>query len=206
MKNWMALKHLNFRRFPVTVRLGAHNLTDPDDTFSIDVRAKRFTIHPQYDRENFHADIALIELQKSVTFNPFARPACLPSGKDTEHPAVGIATGWGKTRYPGGGISKVLREVKLPHVEHAECVMQMEKVRRSQLCYGGVEGKDTCSGDSGGPLQALSQRVYCSYTLYGITSYGDGCAASVPGVYTKVASYLNWIEGIVWPEEEEDED
>jgi secreted trypsin-like serine protease len=47
-------------------------------------------------------------------------------------------------------------------------------------------GKDTCSGDSGGPLQApVGGGVY---RLVGITGWGDGCARpNAPGVYTRVA-------------------
>ena len=35
-------------------------------------------------------------------------------------------------------------------------------------------GVDTCSGDSGGPLQAPRRRGV--YRLVGITGWGDGCA------------------------------
>jgi trypsin len=47
-------------------------------------------------------------------------------------------------------------------------------------------GRDTCAGDSGGPLQAaIGGGVY---RLVGITSWGDGCAdPDFPGVYTRVA-------------------
>ena len=32
------------------------------------------------------------------------------------------------------------------------------------------------------------------YTIMGITSFGEGCAvANAPGVYTRVAEFLSWI-------------
>ena len=50
-----------------------------------------------------------------------------------------------------------------------------------------TEGKDTCSGDSGGPL---TQDNF----LVGITSWSDECAKDgYPGVYTEVTFFLNWI-------------
>jgi secreted trypsin-like serine protease len=30
--------------------------------------------------------------------------------------------------------------------------------------------------------------------LFGIISYGNGCASTYPGIYTRVDKYLDWIE------------
>lgn len=62
-----------------------------------------------------------------------------------------------------------------------------------QLCAGGEKGKDTCTGDSGGPLMQL---VGFRWVLYGIVSFGPKqCARKgVPGVYTNVPKYIEWIE------------
>lgn len=51
------------------------------------------------------------------------------------------------------------------------------------------------SGDSGGPL--MSPLIIDGQTIYyqiGIVSYGIGCARTdVPGVYTRVQNFLDWI-------------
>ncbi|KAH9628786.1 hypothetical protein HF086_004946 [Spodoptera exigua] len=52
-------------------------------------------------------------------------------------------------------------------------------------------------GDSGGPLQSSGSDGLSR--LVGVTSFGRGCGSSVPGVYTRVSRYLDWIESIVWP-------
>lgn len=55
-------------------------------------------------------------------------------------------------------------------------------------------------GDSGGPLeldQELRRGTFS--TIVGVTSFGKACGfPGIPGVYTRVSSYIEWIEDIVW--------
>ncbi len=56
---------------------------------------------------------------------------------------------------------------------------------------------DTCQGDSGGPIMYYSENEQV-WVLAGITSYGYGCALpNYPGVYTRVSTYIDWIQSIV---------
>lgn len=71
-------------------------------------------------------------------------------------------------------------------------------VDQSQYCaYDPDHLSDSCEGDSGGPLQVISYRPY-SAKIVGIVSFGVGCATKWPGIYTRVAHYIDWIESIVW--------
>ncbi|CAL4149348.1 unnamed protein product [Meganyctiphanes norvegica] len=66
----------------------------------------------------------------------------------------------------------------------------------NMICAG-VEDytKDSCQGDSGGPLVLIDETSNSSNILLGITSWGRDCAShGYPGVYTKVANYVPWIE------------
>lgn len=70
----------------------------------------------------------------------------------------------------------------------------------TQICAHDPEnGTDTCEGDSGSSLQAEYRGLFF---IYGITSYGYQCGGEkrAPSVYTRVTSYIPWIENIVWPE------
>lgn len=136
-------------------------------------------------------------------------PICLPTSDpvrtrnlDWLNPFV---AGWGRTQ-EGGKSATVLQELQLPVIPNTECrglYSKMSKVFSDKqfddavLCAGVVEGgKDSCQGDSGGPLM-FPQRSGNNFYFYqiGIVSYGIGCArAEVPGVYTRVTHFVDWIQ------------
>lgn len=67
---------------------------------------------------------------------------------------------------------------------------------RGQMCTF-APGKDTCKGDSGGPLQIVDDDGVS--LIVGVTSFGWSCGSNHPGIYTRVAQYMEWIEDHVWP-------
>lgn len=72
-------------------------------------------------------------------------------------------------------------------------------ISESQYCARNRNRRaGTCHGDSGGPLQVLRNQYVTR--IVGITSFGIGCNTSFPGIYTRVASYSDWIVSHVWPQ------
>lgn len=68
----------------------------------------------------------------------------------------------------------------------------------AQMCaLNPRDNSDACQGDSGGPL-FVADRSGVS-TLVGVISFGVSCGSHLPGVYTRVAAYTEWIESVVWP-------
>lgn len=96
--------------------------------------------------------------------------------------------------------SQVLLKATLPIVSSNDCLKVYKKkipITESQICAGGEDGKDSCSGDSGGPLQivGLNDEGQPVYYQEGIVSFGPkNCGTEgQPGVYTKVSYYTQWI-------------
>ena len=61
------------------------------------------------------------------------------------------------------------------------------------LCAGNVYGHiDACQGDSGGPLICVENS---KPVIHGIVSWGIECGKPrTPGVYVRVATFLDWIQ------------
>ena len=56
-----------------------------------------------------------------------------------------------------------------------------------------ISGRDSCKGDSGGPLISTSTNGNTMY-LMGLVAFGTTqCATGSPGVYTNVQHYIGWI-------------
>ena len=64
-----------------------------------------------------------------------------------------------------------------------------------EVCAGGEREKDACTGDGGSPLMCQSDNGL--WYLEGLVSWGVGSKCGVegiPGVYTKVHAFKDWIE------------
>ena len=96
--------------------------------------------------------------------------------------------------------SVILQTIKLPIIENEKCVKAFKlhaEIGPTQMCVGGVIGEDSCGGDSGGPLMKVDvvDQSGPKYFLIGVVSFGaKRCGAStMPGVYTRIADYMDWI-------------
>jgi len=191
---------------PSIVRLGDQNLkTRTDGVNEMDVPIAEFITHEKYRRSSYYDDIALIKMTRSVTFTKNIRPACLWQTSAINATKT-VATGWGYTE-TAGQTSDELMKVELDIIDNVQCNRYFEDAKldngilETQLCAGDLAGsKDTCNGDSGGPIQLSTKANPCLFHIIGVTSFGSPFCGlkNSPGVYTRVSSYLDWIENKVW--------
>lgn len=188
------------------VLVGAYERDDTNDQSKV-YGVKQIIKYPQYNPPSKYNDITLLELDRDIPLSKYIVPACLHTGDLVEETKVS-ATGWGLTQYKGNWSEK-LQKVTLLKFSIEECsdkfpvnrLMRIGYDDDTQLCYGDkTQSKDTCQGDSGGPIQINSQKMKCMYVIVGVTSFGRACGfTGEPGIYTRVAPYVPWIEAIVWP-------
>uniref|UniRef100_A0A0A9WMQ3 Serine protease snake n=1 Tax=Lygus hesperus TaxID=30085 RepID=A0A0A9WMQ3_LYGHE len=181
--------------------------TNNDDARPQDQRIVQRINHPQYKEPLKYHDIALYKLESRVLFDQYVAPICLHTAFDIDEPK-GTVVGWGRTDF-ADDVSSRLMEVDITLIDNPECrrlygsndpTAPRGIERLTMLCAGEKEGgKDACIGDSGGPM-VINQPGSCLKKQVGITSFGRDCGLpNSPGIYTRVSSYVGWIESIVWP-------
>ncbi|XP_076383834.1 CLIP domain-containing serine protease HP8-like [Megalopta genalis] len=150
-------------------------------------------------------DIALLRLTRDVSFSNYVKPICLPPNGDIPNQQNLYTAGWGKTENRSS--SSVKLKVSLPLVQRQQCQTKYSNsgvnLGDTQICAGGQKGKDSCRGDSGGPLMALerTREGKGKWSVIGVVSFGPSPCGMPgwPGVYTKVAEFVPWILGKMRP-------
>jgi secreted trypsin-like serine protease len=158
------------------------------------------SVHPDYDAMTAQNDVAVLRLASPTTRG---RPIAVAGPGDARLFETGDtvrAAGWGLLHDPqtSGGIYFPDRmfQVDLKIAADLECEKAYGGAyyESSMLCAG-APGKDTCYGDSGGPLMAFDEAA-SRWVLVGVTSWGLGCARpGFPGVYSRMASLRSFVSG-----------
>jgi secreted trypsin-like serine protease len=161
---------------------------DKESGAGVQSAVKQIWVHPQFTDVRSGSDVAVLTLVQRLSYTPLP----LPAKDDTSVYSAGAAAtvlGWGRVAADGQP-SRYLLAANVPVIADPDCTKSYPAYKAEAMVCAGVAqgGVDSCQGDSGGPLVVAGR-------LAGITSWGEGCAAAgKPGVYTRVASYLDLLE------------
>ncbi|KAF6334527.1 transmembrane serine protease 5 [Rhinolophus ferrumequinum] len=176
----------------VHVGLVSHSMVRPHQGAVVE----RIIPHPLYSAQNHDYDVALLRLRTPLHFSDTVGAVCLPAEEqDFPRGSQCWVSGWGHTDPSHTHSSDTLQDTVVPLLStqlcNSSCIYSGALTPR-MLCAGYLDGRaDACQGDSGGPLVCPDGGTW---RLVGVVSWGRGCAEpSHPGVFAKVAEFLDWI-------------
>ncbi|KAJ8732027.1 hypothetical protein PYW08_014757 [Mythimna loreyi] len=179
------------------VRLGEHDLL-LKNRGELEMRVLEAVIHPRYDPDTVVNDVAMLRLPGPARPDLGHGVACLPAPHQTLPPHTScVILGWGKKRPTDVHGTRVLHEAQVSTIQQGVCRRSYWQyaITDDMVCAGRGR-RDSCAGDSGGPLLCRDRTM--RYFLQGITSFGDGCGKRGKyGIYTRTAGYVSWMRDVM---------
>ena len=162
--------------------------TDAEDRGEV-LSVYKWVTHPRYSKKTYQNDIAigLLNFNARIGEDYFLSP----TSQFLKN----------KTRVYGWGVDQNEIDNGLPmsalQNDYSSSARKYYKNfnKNTQIAagyYNSIEKTfaGACYGDSGGPLVVKKNS---DYELLGIVSYGSGCDVKKPTIYTKVDTYVEWI-------------
>ncbi|XP_020812653.1 lectizyme [Drosophila serrata] len=184
-----------------TAVVGLFSRSSKENTQSRVYKQSQTIVHEKYGGGVGPYDIGLIKLDKPFDLNVVARDGSNPVGvislPSLNYNAAGPGTLYGWGRDNSGYLPNTLNKLDLNIIEYDQCKAELPAsapVAESNVCSFTAKTADgACNGDSGGPLVRNDGR---GVEQVGIVSWGyTPCATTqYPSVYTRISSYLEWIE------------
>ncbi|XP_017474131.1 PREDICTED: trypsin alpha-3-like [Rhagoletis zephyria] len=162
-------------------------LSDPGVVRSV----KNALVSRSYNADTLNYDVAVLILSSAIPSGSFTSitldKKAVASGTNC------LVIGHGYTK-EDGSVAQQLQEVSVPVVSRAACQRKYRgtgAITQYMMCASVPGKKDSCSGDSGGPM-------ICSGQQAGIVSWGMGCARTkFPGVYTDISKIYGFVEKVL---------
>ncbi|OWZ20379.1 Serine protease trypsin-like protein [Phytophthora megakarya] len=182
--------------YDVYVSLGSTNNMGGGSLKAETIHVRQAFRHPLFNlASNFSTvshDMALLKLERPSKIEP----ARLSAADDSDNKPGSMAKvlGWGLIN--NESYSDILQSVDIKLITNKECSKIFAEgkfdtiVDDSVICAGIGDGKDACTGDSGGPLLVNG-------ILVGIVSGGPANCGAFPGTYARVSTALDFINDII---------
>ncbi|NCB61030.1 MAG: serine protease [Gammaproteobacteria bacterium] len=175
----------------ITAQIGQADITEPLNLAVVD----KIIISPNYNSSTMYGDIALLHITTPQYVTTVTLPYSYASSSELYEGMQMRVYGWGET---SAGVTEEYAEAT-PYLQTATLTFQGFDYDFPDHIFAGDVGKDTCFGDSGSPL--LFDGIQYGITSFGVAdSYDDyTCGTGIPGGYTDVSHYSNWIDDtIAW--------
>eukprot|EP01091_Cochliopodium_minus_P014547 TRINITY_DN4958_c0_g1_i1.p1 TRINITY_DN4958_c0_g1~~TRINITY_DN4958_c0_g1_i1.p1 ORF type:complete len:458 (-),score=108.83 TRINITY_DN4958_c0_g1_i1:28-1401(-) len=156
-------------------------------------------------------DMAIIKVNTPFNFGSGTTAGIISFNADVSDEAAGqtaIVSGFGTTVSNSQGnsqIASILQYVSVPIVDYATCSSKaaangLGAAPFATVCAGGDQGKDSCAGDSGGPLFITKNGapLQIGVVSTGTQTSNPLCAvAGQYGIYASVAKNIDWINTVL---------
>lgn len=198
-------KGVKVRPAKVIIQLGKHFLNQTKGVVQ-ESRINQIIIHANFDLYNVTSDIAILKLERNVTFTDYVQPALLWPNEQTSLLHVieklGTVVGWGLTETDIN--SEVLKAVQVPVMNFTTCLESNRDffgkyLSANNYCAGFMNGSSPCNGDSGG---GMFFELDGTWYIRGIVSLSpikkieneNECDPDHYILYTDVAQFIDWIK------------
>jgi Trypsin len=109
--------------------------------------------------------------------------------------AINLILSSGAATVANPAIQPDLRVINAPILNREACnqpAVHANRVLSSHICAGSVPVTNPVAGACGGNI---GSGLYCNNELIGLLTFGQSCgAANIPGVYTNLIQYRDWID------------
>lgn len=189
---------VGFSHEQLRVLLGVHDLNDLYEPGRISERVIKISIHPTWnsaETQKFTGDIAILLLERSVTFNNFIQPICLSSSLTFEN--HGVVAGWGRWQNQTvGTFNKIPTKINVPIVEEKVCYEQEHVLAKSgweESFCAGRQGVSVCDGDSGSGYFVTSNNTYYLKGIVSNSVIHEKCDQGYYAIYTDAFKYFSFL-------------
>ncbi|XP_055943505.1 transmembrane protease serine 9-like [Argiope bruennichi] len=162
------------------------------------IQFREVAAHPQYGNVREY-DIAVFRVSSPVEMTDLIQSICLPeSGKNFDLLYV-QAMGWGRTSNNNKDAPKILMTTKLSVLPITACQFFFEllgiTLTDRHVCVYSLNTTGICHGDSGSPAvydDPLSGKPV-AVGVASFISFPDCGLPLAPSVYTRIASFIDWL-------------
>ncbi|CAG9811207.1 unnamed protein product [Chironomus riparius] len=187
------------------VLLGAHDLDNSIEIGRVSHAVYKVNVHPDWNTltQAYDADIAVLVLEKEVTFNEHVQPLCLASSSSKAASiSFGAVIGYGKSEDDTKDHENIPKILSTPIHSNSDCLHKYEDLALLSsgrtFCGGSGTGVGVCRGDSGGGLIVTDGSAYYLRGVVSSSLIGGpyGCDVDIYAVFTDVTKFVDWINGI----------